>query len=322
MGYLALRGGPAWALGLAWGVGIGAHPTLMLLAPLVAWGAWKKPGFSEKTWFLAQAGLLTFLGWGTMYGPVLLARGGVPSPWGDVSTFGGWWALVSGRMYHEYLFRLPLAAWPQRSLAWAGLLARQFTPLGALLAGLGWVHLWREWRSLAWASALAFGTLSLYALGYNTADSLVYLVLVLPLAALLLGVGLAQASDWLEKRLRHGAWLLLLLPLLQALLFWGQMDLSRDRMAMDWAEQVLGEAPPQAMLLTAQDAHTFTLWYAHDVLDERPDAVVVDQDLWGQESYRRMMTETLGLANADADLSPEEAARRAGRPVVKVTNHQ
>jgi hypothetical protein len=223
-------------------------------------------------------------------------------------------------MYHEYLFRLPLAAWPQRLLAWVGLLARQFTPLGALLTGLGWMHLWREWRSLAWASALAFGTLSLYALGYNTADSLVYLVLVLPLAALSLGVGLAQAADWLEKRLRHGAWLLLLLPLLQALLFWGQMDLSGNRAAMEWAGQVLEEAPPQAMLLTAQDAHTFTLWYVHDVLDERPDAVVVDQDLWEQESYRRMMTETLGLANADADLSPEEAAQRAGRPVVKVTN--
>ena len=320
VGYLALRGGPAWVLGLAWGVGIGAHPTLMLLAPLVAWRVWKKPGFSEKTWFLVQTGLMALLGCGAMYGPVLLARGGVPSPWGDVSTLGGWWALVSGRMYHEYLFRLPLAAWPQRLLAWVGLLARQFTPLGALLTGLGWMHLWREWRSLAWASALAFGAFSLYALGYNTADSLVYLVLVLPLAALSLGVGLAQAADWLEKRLRHGTWLLLLLPLLQALLFWGQMDLSGNRAAMEWAGQVLEEAPPQAMLLTAQDAHTFTLWYVHDVLDERPDAVVVDQDLWEQESYRRMMTETLGLANADADLSPEEAAQRAGRPVVKVTN--
>jgi len=251
------------------------------MAPLVVWGAWKKPGLSEKTWFLAQTGLLALLGCGAMYGPVLLARSGVPSPWGDVSTLSGWWALVSGWMYHGYLFALPPAAWPQRLLAWAGLLARQFTPLGTLLAGLGWAHLWQEWRSLAWASALVFGAFSLYAVGYNTADSLVYLALALPLAALWLGMGLAQAANWLEKRLRHGAWLLLLLPLLQALLFWGQMDLSGDRAAVEWAEQVLEEAPPQAMLLTAQDAHTFTLWYVHDVLDERPDVVVVDQDLWG-----------------------------------------
>jgi hypothetical protein len=307
-------------LGLAWGVGMGAHPTLLFMAPLVVWGAWKKPGFSEKTWFLAQAGFLALLGWGTMYGPVLLARGGVPSPWGDVSTFSGWWALVSGWMYHGYLFALPPAAWSQRLLAWAGLLARQFTPWGALLAGLGWAHLWKEWRSLACASALTFGVFSLYAVGYNTADSLVYLALPLPLAALWLGMGLAQAANWLEKRLPRGVWLLLLLPLLQALLFWGQMDLSGDRAAVEWAKQALEEAPPQAMLLTAQDAHTFTLWYVHDVLDERPDVVVVDRDLWGQEPYRRMMAETLGLVDATASLSPEEAARRAGRPIVRMTD--
>ncbi|MDY6878132.1 MAG: DUF2723 domain-containing protein [Chloroflexota bacterium] len=322
VGYLALQGVPAWALGLAWGVGMGAHPTLLFMFPLVVWGAWKKPGFSEKTWFLAQTGLLALLGWGIMYGPVLLARGDVPSPWGDVSTLSGWWALVTGRMYRGYLFALPPASWAQRILAWAGLMARQFTPLGALLAGLGWTYLWRGWRSLAYASALTFGAFSLYAIGYNTTDSLVYLTLALPLAALWLGLGLAQAANWLENHRRHGTWLLLLLPLLQGLLFWGQMDLSGDRTAMEWAEQVLEESPPQAMLLTAQDAHTFTLWYVHGVLDERSDVVVVDQDLWGQEPYRRMMAEALDLADTTANLSPEEAARRAGRPIVRVTNSQ
>jgi len=324
---LALRGGPAWALGLAWGVGMGAHPTILFMAPLVIWGGWDVAlppmgGTEGGLRRLAQIGFLALLGWGAMYGPVLLARGGVPSPWGDVSTLGGWWVLVSGRMYHGYLFALPLAAWPQRLLAWAGLLARQFTLFGALLAGLGWLRLWRERRALAGASVLVFGAFSLYAVGYNTTDSLVYLALALPLAALWLGVGLAQAAGWLEKRLRHGAWLLLLLPLLQALLFWGQMDLSGDRAAMDWAERVLEEAPPQAVLLTAQDAHTFTLWYVHGVLNERPDVVVVDRDLWGQESYRRMMAGALGLADATAGLSPEEAARQVGRPVVKVTNDE
>ena len=319
---LALQGVPAWALGLVWGVGMGVHPTLMFLAPLVAWGSWKKPGFSEKTWFLVRASLLAFLGWGAMYGLVLLARGGVPSPWGDVNTLAGWWALVSGRLYRGYLFGLPLAAWPHRLLTWSGLLARQFTPFGAVLTGLGWLHQWREQRAFAVASALAFGAFGLYTIGYNTADSLVYLVPALPLAALWLGTGLAQAADWLGHRWRRGAWVVMLLPLLQALLFWGQVDLSRERAAMEWAERVLVEAPPQAVLLTAQDAHTFTLWYVHDVLGERPDVVVVDQDLWAQESYRRMMAGALGPGLVESSLSPEEAARRVGRPVVKVTTNE
>jgi hypothetical protein len=246
----------------------------------------------------------------------------VLSPWGDVSTFGGWWALVSGRLYHGYVFALPLAAWPQRLLTWAALLARQFTPVGALLAGLGWAWLWRKQRGLAATSALSFAAFSLYAIGYNTADSLVYLTPALPLAALWLGAGLAQIGAWLGRQARWGAWMLLLLPLVQALLSWRQVDLSGDRTAVEWANGVLRDAPSQAVILTAQDAHTFALWYARDVLGVRPDVTVVDRDLWGYEPYRRTAAEELGLSIGDDSLSPEEAAHRVGRPVVEVAGEQ
>jgi hypothetical protein len=320
---LALRGGPAWLLGMAWGVGMGAHPTLVFLAPLVAWGVWgvvpsPMGGVEGGLRRLIQAGLLALLSLGAMVGPVLLTRRGAPSPWGDVSTLAGWWALVSGRMYRGYLFGLPLAAWPRRLMAWAGLLARQFTPLGAILAGVGWAWLWRVRRSLALTSILAFAAFSLYAISYDTADSLVYLALALPLAALWLGAGLARAADWLERRRRRGAWAVLLLPLLQALLFWGTMDVSGDRTAIEWADRVLEEAPSQAILLTTRDAHTFTLWYVHDVLGQRPDVVVVDQDMWGHEPYNRMMAGALELDTHG--LSLEDAARRVGRPVIHVSD--
>jgi hypothetical protein len=175
---------------------------------------------------------------------------------------------------------------------------------------------------LAGVCALTFGAFSLYAIGYNTADSLVYLVPALPLAALWLGVGLARAAAWMENRLRHGAWAILLLPLLQALLFWGRVDVSGNRVAMEWAERVLGEAPPQAALLTAQDAHTFTLWYVHDVLGKRADIVVVDQDLWAHAPYHNMVAGVLELEFAELELSPEEAARAVGRPIVRTINDQ
>ena len=318
--FLVLGGRPAWMLGLVWGVGMGVHPTLLFLAPMVAWGCWRKDG--DRFRALVQAGLLAVLGWGSMYGPVLLARSAVPSPWGDVRTLDGWWAMVSGRLYHGYLFGLPRDAWPQRLLAWLGLLARQFTPPGAILAGLGWLHLWRERRPLAGVSALVVGAFSLYAVGYDAADSLVYLVLALPLAAVWLGAGLAQAAAWIESRLPRGAWLALMLPLLQAALFWGQMDLSGDHTAMEWAERVLEDAPSQAVVLTDRDAHTFTLWYAQDVLGKRPDVAVLDRDLWVLSPYREMMAAKLGLAGAVGELLSEDAARRSGRPIVRVTNNQ
>lgn len=314
---LASRADRSWALGLAWGVGVGSHPILVFLAPVVVWGTWGTE--QGRLGRLLRLGLLALLGWGVMAGPVLISRRGAPSPWGSLDTFSGWWALVSGQLYRRYIFGLPLTAWPKRILAWAGVLVRQFTPLGAVLAGLGWLRLWRERRPLAGASAIAFGVFSLYAIGYNTADSLVYLVPALPLAALWLGRGVAQASAWLRKRWRVGGWVILFLPLLQALLFWGRVDLRGERTAMEWAERALGEAPQRAILVTAQDAHTFTLWYTQEVLGQRPDVVVVDRDLWAQDAYRRIVGEALDLEIVEDGLSPEQAMRRSGRPVIAVT---
>jgi hypothetical protein len=319
---LALRPAPAWLRSALWGLGVGVHPTLLFLAPLVGEsheGHELKIGFAVIRVYPRPL-LFALVTVSLLYGPVLLAWGMAPSPWADLSTPAGWWAYVSGRLYHGYLFGLPLALWPRRLLAWAGLMARQFTPVGALLALWGWTRPGQERRGLALATALAFSAFTLYAVGYNTADSLVYLVPGLPLAALWLGGGLAQAAAWLNRRVRWGAWALLLLPLVQVLLFWKQMDLHRDRSAMEWAERVLEQAPPQAVLLTAQDAHTFTLWYVHDVLDERPDVTIIDRDLWGYEPYRSMVIGDLGLAAASGDLS--EAMNRAGRPVVSVSDGQ
>jgi hypothetical protein len=185
-------------------------------------------------------------------------------------------------------------------------------------AGFGWVSLWRGRRAFAAVSGFAFGIFSLYAIGYDTADSLIYLVPAIQLVALWLGIGVVQMAGWLDRRLRVGAKVVLLLPILQALLFWRQMDLSDDQTAMEWADKALQQAPPQAVMLADQDSTTFSLWYVRDVLGQRSDVVVIDVDLWAQESYRQIVTNELGLGTVESDLLPEEAADMAGRPLVRV----
>jgi hypothetical protein len=256
-----------------------------------------------------------------MAGPVLLFLAGRPSPWGDVGTAQGWWDFVSGRLYHGYLFALSPSAWPSRVLSWLGLLARQFTPLGFVLAGWGWDRIRRGSSLLAWGSAAAFAAFGLYALMYDTADSLVYLAPALPIGALWLGTGTACAAEWLRKRWKAAAWLLLLLPALQGALFWGAMDLSDDVAATAWAEDVLAEAPSGAVILTAEDAHTFALWYACDALGMRHDVVVLDVDLWAYAPYRRQVAGALEVPNLPAGLSAQEAARQSGRPLYDASGH-
>jgi hypothetical protein len=305
---LGVGSGPVWLLGLVWGLGMGVHPTLGFLVPSIVAMAW---GQGRR---LVEIGLAAALGLGIAYGPLLLAFGVTPSPWGSVDALQGWWSFATAELYRGYVLGLPLAAWPRRLLAWAGTLARQFTPVGAALAGWGWLG-WRAERSaLAWGTVVSVGLCSLYVIGYDTTDSLVYLVPVLPLAAVWLGGGLAWAASQLGPGWRRLA--VLLLPLAQLVLLWGAVDVSDDDAAMAWADAVLEEAPPEALLVTETDAHTFTLWYATQVLDARPDVAVIDQDLWWYPSYRRLVTDSMGLPDLQEDTSVAAAVRQLERPAV------
>jgi len=303
--FLTLLKAPAWLLGGLWGLGVGLHPSLILFAPVVGLALSQRRG-------IIQAIVSFSLVSGLLYGPFILAQQANLSPWADLSTFSGWWSYVSARLYHGYFFSLPLAFWPKRLLAWAGLVSRQFTPVGALLALWGLLGLWRQSRPLALATASAFVAFSLLAIGYNTPDSSVYLVPALPLAAFWLSLGLSE----LGLKMGRWRWLLTAIPLIQAILFWGSISLSNDLTAMGWAESVLDKAPPNAILLTSADPHTFTLWYAQEVLGKRPDLKVVDKDLWWHEPYRKMVLKELGFE--EGGLSLEELLAKTGRPILEV----
>lgn len=270
----------AFASGVVWGLGLAVHPTLIFLAPL--W--W---GIPRRTWPALVGGV-----WLGLLPYVLLPLWvSGPQPWGELRSFSGWLEYVMARLYWGYAFALPLAEWPRRLLAWLSLLARQFTPAGMLLALVGLRALWQQELSLAWRTGLAFGVVSLYAMGYNTADSLVYLTPFLALPALWLAEGLA----WLTRQRLWGArWWGLALPVAAVLWHGSALDLRQDLTASQWWQETLARTPPGAVLVTAEDAHTFTLWYAQQALGLRPDITVVDRDLWAQPAYREFITAQVG----------------------------
>jgi len=285
--------------GLAFGMGLGTGATLVLCAPLVAWGC----GRDARRWTCTFAGACA----GALVFAILPVRAQAQPPvnWGDVSRLDGFVWLVTGRAYAGLPFGVPPAEWPQRIGALLGLLAWQFTPAGPILAAWGLARAWRLDRTLALAGAASAGAYTLFATFYAAADSYVYLIPALLIAGLWLGEGAAGIGQWAagSGQRASGArgaprWgmALFVLPVVSAVVGYGAADASRDHTATDWVARALDSAPPRAVLVSRNDGYTFSLWYAHYVQRARPDVVVCDWDLWAFDWYRAGLARETGLA--------------------------
>jgi hypothetical protein len=286
-----------FALGLVWSLGLGVHLTLFCLLPVVVWAAWPPPGprlyaarVGALRWVWVVLGFLTgLLVW--LYLPLRAGRGAMT--WGRPATLDGFGWMVSGALYRDYLFAVPMHALGERVAAWA-----QTWVDGLGLSGIGLATLGLTWlagRRRGWllATGLTCVALNLYALGYNTADSVVYLVPAFVVGSLWLGVGLAGLLRALSWRVREGRWLApLLLSLALATPAWllarngAALDLSDDRTVPRFCQAVAREAPSRAILLTSTDRQTFALWYCQQVGMLGPAVAVVDEGLRGFEWYR------------------------------------
>ena len=278
--YAWKHAGLQWiAVGAALGGALSVHPaTIFLLFYLV----WQK-GFRPLPFL---SGLICGL---VPYALLPITVRG-PQPWGDLTTLSGWLTYVSGRIYWGYAGGLPGRYLPRRLLAWAVMLSRQFTPPGLLVVGVGGFRLWRSDRRQLLGLLLALGSVSLFAVGYNSADSWVYLVPFLPLGTVLLSEGMM----WLKEQ-GMPSWAGLLIPLALLAVNWCAMDLHGDQVAQSWLWSTLDALPENAVLLSEEDRYTFALWYGVDARRWRPDVTVIDLRLWGYESYRAFLEATAGL---------------------------
>ena len=285
-----------WLLaGIAGGLGIGAHLTNLWLVPTLAILLWP---YRDRRGIMAAAlggvvGLVVFA-----YIP-LAAAGDPPVSWGDARTWQGFWWLLSGRLYQGYLFSLPLTALASRLGAWLQDWAAQFSPAGLALALLGlWDMLRRPERRWAWGTlALALCAI-VYSLGYDTADSYVYLLPSYAATAIWLAHGLAYVFDQVieatpQPRQQAAYWSVLALtvcmPLVNTVRLYPRLDLSQDAAAPAWLDHVATNLPSDALVISGRDDHTFALAYGQFIESRRPDLIVVDGDLWAYDWYRQQV---------------------------------
>jgi hypothetical protein len=214
---------------------------------------------------------------------------GEPSPWGRLDTVDAWTGYVSAAPYHSYLFTLPVSDALGRLLAVPGLIWNEFTPFGMALALLG---AWSAWRQ-SHRETIALGVCVMFSvafsIGYNTADAFRYLTIAWLAIAIWMGEGVRMLATVARRRATWGMALLVAWLALTGFTLatrWNSMDASDDTTAATVTERTLAGLPQGGVLITRTDRQTFALWYYIDALHMRPDALVVDQDLFTYAPYR------------------------------------
>jgi hypothetical protein len=302
------------------------HLTLIALVPL-ALSAFISQAKDRGAW-----AVIVHAATGSVIGLLPLAylplTSGAPVGWGDASTPQGFWWLVSAQLYRGYAFALPAAWIGQRVAAIARLLADSFTWIGVLIGLWGCVMLGEGDRGRGVGSLVSALLLAVFAVGYNTADSEVYLIPALVIFAVWIGLGwgdlLSRFSQGPshEKRARVVTRLViasvLALAVFNLVRNGSAQDLQADRVAREFVDGVLAEAPAHAIVVTAEDRHTFSLWVGLFVERKRTDLVVVDQDLLGYGWYTaRLQRGFPGLVTLGAQDVEQLARLNPDRPVCR-----
>jgi hypothetical protein len=287
--------GPLPVAALAFGIGMGNHSTLSFLGLAVVALLWS--GRERLSWravilsgLALIAGLLVYLylPWRASMDPII--------NWGDPDTWDNFRWLVTGEGYRRFFFALPREDIPARLDDLWNLAGDQFFILAWPLAALGWWRLARQDRWLALGTSAHAIVSLVFAVGYHTTDWFVNLLPVFFYTALWMGHGAAAlliAAEKLGTRRQRPTTViqgltvgLLLLPLIWLVWNWGQMDLTHEHRAQDFAQEALNAVEPGGMILVGSDAYTFALWYYRYVEQLRPDVLVVNSAMMGFDWYR------------------------------------
>lgn len=314
-------------LGAAVGVAMTTHLTSALLLPAVGLMVLFATPYRHlfKTAAIGSIGFLIGL---TPY-LFLFLRANSTSPviWGDTSTVAGWWWLVSGEVYRANLQTLSTADIIARipSVLWAEpiQLVVLLLPIGAI-AGLYLIFTNRlneandrqvlmNGYKLPAVLLLTAILYTLYALNYSTNDWRVFLLpaclcLVIPLSA-----GLAKLDGWSIS-----------LPLLLIALNLPVILASRTDSIRADGESVFSQLPENAIVLTdGRDETLFPMWYFRYAENQRPDTIVVDQNMFAFDWYRQNLTrQNPGLqATEFDDLAAFRQQNYQTRPICEVSLH-
>lgn len=277
---------------LAFGLGMAHHPSILLLAPgaLIALEPRRK---DWKALILLVAPLLFYV-----YLPIA-ALPNPPVKWGDPITVERFVWLVTAAQYRPYLFGVDSAEVLSRFAFAARELLDQFTIVGVALILWGAIQLATARARLFVALSVMFVPVVAYAVVYASRDSFLYLLPAYAVCLLWMVYGAAEVAGWAgDDRLLGGAAVALfaVLPIYNYLVNYGELDVSHDRAAYEYAAQNFEGLSNDAVLFADGDEALFAVWYyRHAIIYASAKSVIVSQGLlqydWYYDGLRRIMSE-------------------------------
>ncbi|PKN83621.1 MAG: hypothetical protein CVU46_16455 [Chloroflexi bacterium HGW-Chloroflexi-8] len=280
-----------YLLSLFFGMGLGNHITLSFFLPAVLLAAIKamRNGFPKRILFyqflFLLIGLLVYV-----YIP-FRANQIPPINWGNASNWDGFWWLVSGRPYQNLVFDISSAKVISRISALAFFLRQQFGVTGIILAMVGLVQFNFNSKLTRPILLYLFFVFSIFAIIYGTDDSVTYLLTPIAVFALWIGLALPVLFSWTWKKIPVGSILLSLSAIsfmVSIPVTFRNVDTHSKTAPADFAETILPQLPPNAILASSSDPDSFPLWYYHFGLGWRPDLTLftlpLTQFRWYQET--------------------------------------
>lgn len=292
-------------IGVLIGLGLAHHLTFLLLLPAAFFLLWRVHGrelYSRRWASALGVGLLLAAAFYLRIPITAPARNGPPPVnWGYADNLQGFWWLVSGAAYRAYLGDVASGDMVRRAAASARSLTTQFTPLGLIVAAVGLAYWDRARPDLRTFALLWILPVSLYSVAYATRDAEVYLLPATWLMAVLVGVGAAALAGWVAQRsgpsrqdgITVAGVLLLAFAAGLAAVRAPQLSLHSDTEAIAWLDSVADEIEPGGIVVSSGDRQTFALWYgawaSGKLLEQAPDAVIVNDALYQFDWYPRLL---------------------------------
>lgn len=224
---------------------------------------------------------------------IIRANSGSPVNWGNPYTLANLFWLVSGKIYSNLLFNFSYDFFLIRLKIFSNIILNQLGIFGFMIAIFGIIVYWKKSIKLSVITCFLACAFIVFSIFYNSTDSFIYLTFLNIILSLWLGLGVGKIIESVNT---YKPWASVVISLFifltfiySGLLTFPKVDASKDNRAELFGTKVMSVAPKQAIIFTDGDNDSFTLWYYHYVLKERPDIAIIVTNLLPYQWYRETL---------------------------------